>query len=285
MGSLSQDTEKDRLPKRVKTQNKTNRGWQLLFVDDRGKIVSHAWFKRTAIMILGALLLSIACSITLCVFFIKQRNENIGLKEGHEASEVRLKALQHERDILLARLVLMESKIEASSNRKPDLKPLAVEAEKNVRQNDSVKKKNSGRKTVPEKPDRVGKENPTFGVEDFSLLYEPDPANELKIQFVMRNRSQTEKTVEGYIFIALKPDGNDNQELMIIPSAEFSEGKPVEATKGKYFRISRYKTIRFRLSRRIASERYKTATVFVFNRDGIKQFEKSFPIMIENVHS
>ncbi len=285
MGSLLKDTGKDRLPKEVQTRNKPNRGWQLLFVDDRGKIVSHGWFKSTAIMILGALLLSIAFSITLCVFFIKHRNENIGLKEEHKASESRLKALQHERDILLARLVLMESKTEAASNRKPDLKPHAVEAGKNIKLDDSVEKRNSGRETVSKKPDLVEKEILKFGVEEFSLLYEPDPANELKIQFVMRNRSRKEKTVEGYIFIALKTDGNDNQDSMIIPSAEFSEGKPVEATKGKYFRISRYKTIRFRLSRQIAPERYKTATVFVFNRDGIKQFEKSFPIMIENVHS
>lgn len=42
------------------------------------------------------------------------------------------------------------------------------------------------------------------GVEDFSLLYEPDPANELKIQFLMRNRSQTEKTVGGVYFYCIE---------------------------------------------------------------------------------
>ena len=138
MGRLSNDTEQDSSPKGVKAQHKKSRSWQLLLVDDRGKIVSYSWFKNTAIIILSALLLSIACAITLSFFFIKNRNENIGLKEVFEVSESRMKALQNERDILLARLVLAESKIKAVSDQNPVLKQMPVEAEKNVQPDDSA---------------------------------------------------------------------------------------------------------------------------------------------------
>ncbi len=282
---MSKDTEKDILSKGVKVHQKINRRWQLLFVDDRGKIVSHAWFKSTAIIILSVLLLSIACSITLWFFFIKNRNEMIVLKEGLETSESRMKALQNERDILLARLVLAESKIKAASDQKPVLKQMPVEAEKSVKPDDSAGKKSFNRETAPKKQEPAEKNILKIEVKDFSASYEPDSNNELKIQFIIRNGSKAVKTVQGYIFIVLKPDGNDHQEWLTIPSAEFSEGKPVETTKGKFFRISRFKTIHFKMSRRISPEHYKTATVFVFNKEGIKQFEKSFPAVIETVHS
>jgi len=284
MGSLSKDTGKDRSLKEEKAQHKTDRSWQLLFVDGRGKIVSHVWFKSTAIIILSALLLSIFCSIIFCFYFIKYRNENTGLKEEIEASESRMKALQNERDILLARLVLAESKIKAVSEQKPVLEQVPVEPEKSIKPDDSAEKKSSGRETVSKKPDPVEKNIPKIEVTDFNLSYEPDPNNDLKIQFVIRNSGQRVKTVQGYLFVVLKPDGNDHHKWLTIPSAEFLGGKPKETTKGRFFRISRFKTIRFKMSGKVLTEQYKTGTVFIFNKEGIKQFEKSFPVLIETVH-
>jgi len=143
-GSLSKDMENDILQKEVKKfKHKATRSWQLLFVDNRGKIISHAWFKSTAIVILSALIISIFCSITFFFFFIKNRNENIDLQKRVETFESRMKALRNERDILLARLVLVESKLAEGSDQKPVLGKMPVESKNNAEFKNSSGKRSS----------------------------------------------------------------------------------------------------------------------------------------------
>jgi len=264
----------------VHIQNNRSRNWRLLFVDDYGNMLTFQWVKTSAIVIISALVFFVFCTSVLFVLYQNNRKEKIQLKEKFDESVIHIKNLRDEMDILLAKLVLAESRMEPGHDQtRPAEKNQAMADSKTkqtvltketVRPNQAAVKKTT-RKTVSQAID--------LEVTNFKISQESGSPNTLKINFKIKNIDRSVKTASGYIFIVLKPDENDQNTWFSIPATDIRGGYPNHLKKGQFFRISRFKTVYFRARSRISLNQLKMASVFVFNKHGDRIFEKNFPIL------
>jgi hypothetical protein len=257
MENLSRTMEKDITTRGLSNQNKRSRNWQLLFVDDHGKMVSFSWLKSAAILIITALIFFMVCTSLLFALYRNNQSENIRLKEKLNESSKKFKSLRNETDILLAKLVLTESKITLNHD-----KDLLAEEKQTIQE---IKKE-----SVP----LIA----SLEVTNFKISKGFGSTNTFKISFVIKNIDRSVKTVSGYIFIVLKQYESDRNTWFSVPSTDLQRGYPINAKKGQFFKISRFKTVYFRARTQISLEQLKIASVFVLNDHGDRIFEKSFPI-------
>ena len=115
------------MEKEIKNKSEGGRKsrWQILFVDDRGKIITIKWFKPFSLTILSALLVSIISCIVLFFLFQSTQKKNQGLLNEIDKCRTRIESIRIEKDILMARLVIAESKInnlEKEKNKEEELK-------------------------------------------------------------------------------------------------------------------------------------------------------------------
>jgi hypothetical protein len=259
-------------------QNRRGRNWHLLFVDDHGKMISFRWLKKAAIIIITSLIFFIICSISLFALYRSHQNENIRLKEKLEESRKQIKSLRNELDILLARTLRTESKKESGHD-----KELSLEEEQAMPASEIKRAADAKEEAYPvqEEEKEVIKEpiqQTVLGVTNFKINQEPGSPDSLKISFVISNIDQSVKTASGYIFIVLKPDGNDQDNWFSVPPTDLKGGYPIHAKEGQFFRISRFKTVYFRSKTQIALDQLKIASVFVFDMKGKPALEKNFPL-------
>ncbi len=270
--------EKDLTKPGLLNQNRRGRNWHLLFVDDHGKMISFRWLKNAAIIIITSFIFIIVCSILLFALYRSHQNENIRLKEKLEESRKQIKSLRKELDILLARTVLTESKKESGHD-----KELSLEEEQAMPASEIKRAADAKEDAYPiqEEEKEVIIEpiqQTVLGVTNFKINQEPGSPDSLKISFVISNIDQAVKTSSGYIFIVLKPDGNDQDTWFSVPPTDLKEGYPIHVKEGQFFRISRFKTVYFRSTTQIALEQLKIASVFVFDMQGKPVIEKNFPL-------
>jgi hypothetical protein len=277
MENISGNLAKDVIDFFLPGIKKRKRHWNILFVDDRGKIVS---FKRIRHMAIACgLALVIAVVVTCCLFFIgrSSRTENRELKESLALLRKEVKELRHERDL---RMVDIRNVIDTLD--KPVIKAGPKKEVKKAVEKSDVKPKETTPSLSTEKTlDSIAGTPPiSVGVEDFSVSHGPEN-NILRVRFLIKNLSKTPGKISGRIFVVLKPDNNKQDRWLIIPPVNLTSGKPSDIKKGHFFKIARYKTVELLATNQTAPERFTTATVFVFTTKGELVLEKDIPVSIE----
>jgi len=92
----------------------TDRRWTLLFIGDHGNVITLKRFK--AIVLVTAIVFFVAIGAVAFLLFINKGTleENQVYRKRIENSQKQIEKLQHEKEILMARLVLAESKVKES---------------------------------------------------------------------------------------------------------------------------------------------------------------------------
>lgn len=272
-GTMEKEIKKNKLP----NHNKRRKNWQLLFVDDHGKMISYTWLKKLAIVIITALIFFMSCTLVLFVLYHNNQKENIRLKEKLDESGKNIKSLRYEMDMLLAKLVLAESKTgtdQKDITPEEDQSPPAKGIKPEVSSKEQVQSDQETEKEAKNQPSQKA----ILGVTDFKISQEAGFSDLLKISFVIRNTDQSVKTASGYIFIILKQNENDHDSWFSVPPTDLQAGYPIHVKQGQFFRISRFKTVYFRARNQIPLDQLRAASVFVFDNQGERIFEKSFLI-------
>lgn len=279
-------------PKRTKP----DRRWTLLFIGDHGRVVTLKRFKGYVFLAVFIFLLAAAAIVLLY-----RQNQNIvidndELQASLDILQKRIKALRHEKEILMARLVLAESRVKESlgaggktedRDKKPpktadlkkfsdDIKP--VEAD--------VTKKKSAVK-IPAKAIAVSQpstSNLSVDVEDFNIISMADPTK-LKIQFKVKNTSPNSQRVAGHSIVVLSGDSLRPPKWLSIPQMKLVDGKPSGKRRGHTFAINYFRTMRFTTNVPPSPDLYTSATVYVFAGNGELLLEKNFPCEIPTANA
>ena len=258
--------------------------WSILFLGDHGQIISTRIPKKLVITLAIVLVIAIISFSWLLIVFKSTREDNQNLSSALDISGQKVMSLCDEKDLLMVRLVVAESKLK---NRDADISPdtdPCVETEANSKAIDKPaslpNKKQVEEKTAFAQPEKFQK----TAVEDFIVLFEPDTAA-LKVQFKIVNTSQNARPVSGHAFVILKQSEVDQKSWLILPPVPLVSERPALFKKGQYFSISRFKVIKFKAQNEADPKRFKTATVFVFTTTGELLLEKSFPIEIKETVS
>jgi len=254
----------------IPTSTRKQRRWELLAVGDHGEILSVRWFKTVMILIITALVVAITVSVYLSFIYRSILAENKILKTEAESSRQQLKSFKGEMDILMARLVLTESKLEEKiSERIEEFPESIVEKPEELHTSPETVAED----TVGEKIEEVVTENDMDIVVTNFSVYHDSSDNTLHVRFNISNK-QPDVKMSGYIFTILKADDNLNNWL-IIPSVALSSGRPSVISRGQYFKISRFKPVRFKVRNQTQPEQFKKASVFIFKPDGTLMLEKN----------
>lgn len=250
--------------------------WTLLFVGDRGKVITVKRFKGLAITLTFAVFIVVALAVGLYFLYSSEAEENKNLINALGVSRQKVKSLQDEKELLMVRMVLAESKIKAGR--------IETEEKTIEKKTDLSKDKNASAAIKPPAPDISEPNMPDaepqmVSIEELMVLNTLEAKN-LKVTFKLRKTDQNTETVSGYAFVILKIDRDDRKQWFTIPSVSLVSGKPSRIRRGQYFSISRFKTMKFRHKYSGDLKRFQYATVFIYNADEILMLEREFLITV-----
>lgn len=299
MDDISKELEKEierSVPKPFKRDRKT----QVLIVDDFGTITSGDYLKKQVrlLSISGMVCFLAACLLAyLTIDLYKNKDQD---RDRYETAEKKTAALIRDKEILMAKLVIMDKtreEVQNAAGSDPQSRQEQIRGKKNLipksketafslqDQPDLNKNENSSmvmEKTNAVQPDlssRHASSSPdeesqtaaviknAIAIEKFTMA--KDRSNgDLLVRFNIRNVSTDPGDVSGRIFTLLKPDEQFQDQWLVLPSAELKNGKPIDYKRGQYFSIAHFKPVKFRVRHQTNPEIFKTASVYIFDSQG-----------------
>jgi hypothetical protein len=269
------------------------RRWTVLFIGDHGKVIA---FKRVKILLAlagAAFLLSLAAVCVLVVVNHTLHRRNTELQQGLEASGQAMRDLRHDRDLLTAQVVLVESKMRetlAGVNRSPAalLEPVPAGAADKAPpqplpgwQGEATA---SGKSPAPSN-DPAAVRMPVrteegIAAEELGIRYHRD-SNTLELQFKIVNTSPGRKPLKGHAVAVLKGSSLDSTEWTAMPAVGLTKGRPSGRQPGYRFSISHYsKSFIQTMPAPRDLPAYDAAILYVFSSEGQLLTAREFPIDI-----
>ena len=270
------------LPSQEDRPAKRARQWTILLVDDQGEVISFTRFKEAVIISASTLFVAIIAAVILFFLYRNSLDNNKKIQDILSGSKKKLSSLRNENDILMARLAISESKVNASYAQKNESKP-----EKPL--NDYTEKNTSDKKNLNAADDkqdvRLPQKHPdeksdSVSVNNFNVYYEKEKKT-LRVQYIIKKTSLNAK-IAGHTLVILKNNEANPNEWLILPSDDLIEGKP-SGKAGQAFLISNFRKIKFKVTELTNPNRFKKATVFVFSKKGKLLLEKDFPILTKGL--
>ena len=210
--------------------------------------------------------------------------DNHGLRDELRSLNSRIDDLRHEKDILMTRLVVAESKAQQSlaDNAETSIPNKSVNQDLGLAEEKGEKTQAAADITKPpsnsqdesQQNKNSGAPGLSVAVENFRVSDRFDE-NRLKVMFKVKNTSPDSRRVSGHAIVVLK---GENTRRLPIPWMSLVDGRPTGKHRGHSFGINYFKTMR--LSTRVpkSPEKFQTATIFIFTRQGQLLLEKEYPV-------
>ena len=287
MDRLKPNTKKDPGAVSSSRHPKRDRRWTLLFIGDHGKVVTLKRFK--GIVILAILVLCVSVATTVGLYFLNQNIivEKKQLETELETLKKQSQNLQQEKDILLARLVIAESRVQKSVGGRSENVP-----EDNTEE-PTVETPTTADSSVIAAVKKVGVPAPT---QSQPVIDQPQPelsvavenlqisrlqqGNRMSLQFKIKNTTPNSQHVSGRAMVVLKGSQLPNNRWVSIPQVPLAAGKPTGTRRGHAFGINYFKMMRFTSAIPKSPKKFETAAVYVFTHDGKLLLEQDFPITL-----
>jgi len=245
--------------------SKRARQWTLLLISNRGKSITIKWFKTLAITTVSVLVLSIAASALFGFLYKNSIRSNKNLLIDLKNLQHKIISLEHEKDILMARLILTESRVEESIPKTDD----TITVKKTAAKESNIDK-NLLQREIPL----------SVSADDLIVFHQPD-LNTLRVQYMLRNTGSKAHAIAGRSVVILKNKGDyDQKKWLILPHVPLVSGKP-SGKKGRNFSIFNLKTMKFRANDQTGPGQFNKATVYIYSRTGKLLLEKDFPIGVK----
>lgn len=273
------------------TRAGADRRWTLLFIGDHGNVVTLKHFK--AIVIGAGILFFLAIVFAAVLLFqnIGVLKQNKVLQKRSADSEKQIEELRHEKEVLMARLVLAEAKTKENiAGDRPIREEMKIAepeaaAPQEVPQAEPIKtepkKPPVPQATLPESEPAETEEAepvPSVAVADFKILRESNNQY-LSAEFKIRNTNPDQQRVEGHAIVVLKGDDLLKDQWLVMPAVGLAGEKP-SGKRGKRFSIQRFRTMNFTAKAPDHSDQFETAAVYVFTKSGELLLEEDFEVKL-----
>ena len=281
---LKKNSNQGLRPHRTAKRSKQDRRWTLLFIGNHGRTITLKRFKSIVILSMLAFTAAIAIAASLFVWNQKIIMDNHGLKDELKSLNERLDALRHDKDILLTRLVVAESRVQQSISRPAAVtetdqlagqpKPASDDAGRTKPVAEQKVEASTQMQVEPQPSDVSSDAGLSVAIEDFKTLNHTND-NRLKVLFKIKNTSPNSQRVSGHVIVVLK---GEQTGWLPIPWMTLVDGRPTGKQRGHTFGINYFKTMRLSAPSPQNPEKYQTASVYVFTRKGELLLEKGFPV-------
>jgi len=287
MDHLKRHAKKDHGAVASSRRPKPDRRWTLLFIGDHGRVITLKRFK--GLVALATFVLCVSVAITVGLYFLNQNItvEKKQLETDLDALKKQNQKLHHEKDILLARLVLAESRAQKSvggrsENDRED--SAADQIEETPAETDSsviAAVKKVGVPAQKQSKPVIDQPQPELSVAVENLQVSAlQQSNRMSLQFKIKNTTPDSQHVSGRTIIVLKSNQLPKSRWVSIPQVPLDGGKPTGSSRGHAFGINYFKIMRFTSVIPTSPEKFDTAAVYVYTRDGNLLLEQDFRITL-----
>jgi len=277
-------------PKKSKRPGRDRR-WTLLFIGDHGNVITLKWFK--SIVLAAGLLFFVAIGAVAVLIFMNKGilDENQRFRNRFENIQNKIETLRHEKEILMARLVLAELKVKENAQKSQPSQAELNTDDQITPESQTVSKietveVNKKMPSVPETtlPQPAALESSDIGpvfsvaVENFKVSRVSGSAN-LNAEFKIKNTSADSQKISGHAVVVLKGNDLPKHKWLVIPAVDLVGDKP-SGKRGKRFSIQRFRTMRFTSKTPGDSGEFQTAAVYIFIKTGELVLQQDFPIKL-----
>jgi len=245
--------------KKASKSPKVDQRWTLLFIGKRGRTITFKHFKGAVIATIFLVLALGALCGWLWHLNLQARQDIAAREETIQNLEKAMESLRNEKDILTARLAVIESRVEER------LHP------------ESRKKEAPAAASEAPAPGKTPLEPlPSIIADDF-IVFRDGSTNQLRIEYKVRNTGSKNEPASGRTVAILKGDPDNQRKWLVLPSVPLQSGKPT-GDSGRSFSIYNYRTIRFRADQALRAEQFENATIYIFSTTGTLVYEEDFPV-------
>ena len=286
MEYLKKKSNQDDRPIKAGKRPKPDRRWTLLFIGNHGRTITLKRFKGMVLLAFLVLLFSIGISAGLFIWNQKIIKDKHDLQAELKKLNLGIGSLRHDKDILMTRLVLAESRVQESfggTSEKSSEKKVSDQKKNDSTREDTTKQlaakqvaSPAPRQIKPEPNSTPSESGLSVAIENFKISNR-SADNRLRVQFKIKNTSPNSRRVSGHAIVVLK--GN-HPNWLPIPRMLLVDGRPTGLQRGHSFGINYFKTIRLTTRSPEFPEKYQTAAVYVFTRSGELLLEKGFPVKL-----
>lgn len=286
MEDLQSDIDKEIARLTDRPPRKRSRRWTLLFVGAQGEVRRIERFAGMALAVALVMAILALTATSLALISRRPMAENRRLGAALKQVEKDNRRLQEEKELLLARLVVMEEQV-----RSRDEGETAA-----VGKDESERPAAGGEETTasaaeapaPVLPEPAAEAEPApaatpqpvtppVAVEDLTVTRDAE-AGTLAVRFKILNAGPESEPVSGRTFVVMETADADVTHYLTIPRVPLENGRPAKVTNGRYFSIARFNHVTFKAKDKGADRPFHRATVYVFALSGELLLQRPFPI-------
>jgi hypothetical protein len=297
-----ESTEKQRYRDLAQAPPASDRPWTVLVFGSHGKVFAFKRLRTLVVSVALVLVIALSAAVALLVLNLKGIEERRRLQDTLDVSLNQIKSLRHEKEILMARVVLAESRIK---DNEPNLSESAQPAASSSTEANSTNHRTNSRptphavrpsseisenlaaaagETGTEAPEESQAPSGKVALEDFRVIYEP-AQKRYQAVFKLKNTTEESRRVSGRAAVVLKGDDPNPDTWLTMPTVELVDGKPAGRIRGQSFAIHYFKVMEFDKVSSAAPEIFHQATVFVFSSSGDLLLEQDFTINLSESHA
>ena len=275
MEDISRELERE-IAKSKPKPFKKNRKIKILVVDNFGKVISGDHMKILLMVLSFISIVTFLTSAYLFYHYYTLSREAVSAKTSLILAEKKISELTGEKEVLMARLVILGKEPGVKKILEKDERPLNNDQEEKAAGNPVI---GLTLQAATERQDTTEAKvnNKTISIEKF-IVTRDRTNKDVLVQFGVRNISKEQGDISGRIFTVLQPDNNIEEQWLVVPAAKLKKGIPIENQNGQYFSIAHFKPVKFKIKSEVNSDFYKKASIFIFNIEGELVFEKTIDI-------
>jgi len=275
MEDISRELERE-IAKSKPKPFKKNRKIKILVVDNFGKVISGDHMKILLMVLSFISIVTFLTSAYLFYHYYTLSREAVSAKTSLILAEKKISELTGEKEVLMARLVILGKEPGVKKTLEKDERPLNNDQEEKAAGNPGI---GLTLQAATERQDTTEAKvnNKTISIEKF-IVTRDRTNKDVLVQFGVRNISKEQGDISGRIFTVLQPDNNIEEQWLVVPAAKLKKGIPIENQNGQYFSIAHFKPVKFKIKSEVNSDFYKKASIFIFNIEGELVFEKTIDI-------
>ena len=248
---------------------KREKRWTLLFIGNHGRTITFYRTKETLFIAAFVFLLLCTGIGTLAYLHKKAVHRNVLVEEKIDNLKKVLTDLRNENEVLLARLVVAESRAEEN------IQKMATDTD-TLSENAKAARKGADKKPLPLK---TAQNKDRVAINDFVIYHEPD-MNTLQVQYKVVNSGPRNESVAGRTVVVLKTNSANPSNWLVLPKVPLKKGRPT-GNYGKSFSIFKFRTMKFKANDHTEPHQFNTGIVYVFSKKGELMLEKDFPVGIK----
>ena len=251
------------------------KSWTILVIGDKERIRSFE-ITKAFIVTWIAITLGLMTGIPAALWFYDRahlptqaelveklentQNELKTIKEENSGVKVKVQTLKNE-------LILTKRKLENTiqSKKSPEVLP-STDAETDVLPAEEK----------PPAPETVDIPY-AVSVENFKTTIDQTDST-CNFDFTLRNKTESNVTISGLIFVILKSDISDIKSWRIYPNTTLKNGRPQNFEIGERFSISRFRGIKGKIRKIPAQKSYDSVSILVFSDDGNLVLEENIDL-------